>query len=204
MLLTMESAVEAAERSQETSAAAISASAAKGALLGARGNSGVILSQILSGIAEGIGGRKSFSSLDLANAFHIASEQAYRVVANPVEGTILTVIKEAYKAASSRAERGASFAHTLMSVVSRAKKTVERTPEMLPVLREAGVVDAGAKGLYYILEGMKDSICRKPAHHLARRSSSQALSTKEEERMYGFRVKTCPSRKYGGSRANRE
>jgi len=188
MFLTMESAVEAMEKSQDTSAAAISASAAKGALLGARGNSGVILSQILKGIAKGIGERKSFSSLDLARALHIASEEAYRVVINPVEGTILTVIREASEAASSTAKRGDSFAHTMVSVVSRAKKTVKRTPEMLPVLKEAGVVDAGAKGLYYILEGMKDSICRKTAHRGAKKSPSQVPSAKENERTYGFDV----------------
>jgi hypothetical protein len=188
MFLTMESAVEAMEKSQDTSAAAISASAAKGALLGARGNSGVILSQILKGVAEGIAERKSFSSSDLANALHIASEKAYRVVANPVEGTILTVIREASEAASSTAERGASFAHTMMSVVSRAKRTVKRTPEMLPVLKEAGVVDAGAKGLYYIFEGMKDSICRKTTHLSAKKSPSQMSSAREKERVYGFDV----------------
>jgi len=189
MFLTMESAVEAVEKSQDTSAAAISALAARGALLGARGNSGVILSQILKGMAKGIGERTSFSSVDLANALQMAREQAYRVLANPVEGTILTVITEASEAASETADRGASFAHTMMSVVSRAKVTVKRTPEMLPVLKEAGVVDAGAKGLYYVFEGMKDSICRKSAgRRVARRSSSKLPAAREKERVYGFDV----------------
>jgi len=188
MFLTMKSAVEAVEKSEDTSAATISAVAARGALLGARGNSGVILSQILRGIAKGIGERKNFSSRDLANALHIASEMAYKVVGNPVEGTILTVIKEASKAASRTAERRASFAHTMMSVVSRARTTVKRTPEMLPVLKEAGVVDAGAKGLYYVFEGMKDSICRKPTQRLPKKSSRQAPSTQEKQRVYGFDV----------------
>jgi DAK2 domain fusion protein YloV len=188
MFLTMESAVEAMNKSEDISAAAISASAARGALMGARGNSGVILSQILRGISKGIGDRKAFSSPDFAYALHIASEEAYKVVANPVEGTILTVIREASEAASKTAERRVSFAHTMMSVVSRAKKTVERTPEMLPVLKEAGVVDAGAKGLYYVFEGMKNSICRKPAHRLPRKSSPRARCSKEKERVYGFDV----------------
>lgn len=190
MFLTMKSAVEAMEKSQDTSAAAISASAARGALMGARGNSGVILSQILKGVSEGVGSREIFSSADLANALHLASERAYRVVANPVEGTMLTVIREASEAASRTAERGASFAHTMMSVVSRAKKTVKRTPELLPVLKEAGVVDAGAKGLYYFFEGMKNSICRKPATRSARKSSSKVSSAKgkKEKRGYGFDV----------------
>jgi hypothetical protein len=189
MFLTMESAMEAVEKSPDTSAAAVAASAARGALLGARGNSGVILSQIMKGIARGIGDKKSFSSLDFANALHIASEEAYKVIANPVEGTILTVIKEASKAASETAERGTNFAHTMTSVASRARMTVKRTPEMLPVLKEAGVVDAGAKGLYYVFRGMKDSICRKPAaHRLARKPSSKQPAAREKERVYGFDV----------------
>ncbi len=188
MFLTMKSAVEAMEKSQDTSASAISASAARGALMGARGNSGVILSQILKGVAEGIKESKSFSSSDLANALHLGSERAYKVVANPVEGTMLTVIREVSEAASDTAERGGSFAHTIMSVVSRAKKTVKRTPEMLPVLKEAGVVDAGAKGLYYVFEGMKDSICRKSAQRPAKKSLHQAPSTRKKERVYGFDV----------------
>ena len=188
MFLTMESAVEAMEKAQDTSAAAISAVAARGALLGARGNSGVILSQILRGMAKGIGERKTFSSSDFAHALEIGSEQAYKVVANPVEGTILTVIREASEAASKTAGRGVGFAHTMMSVVARAKKTVERTPEMLPVLKEAGVVDAGAKGLYYVFEGMKNSICRKPTHRLPRKSSGRVRRSREKERVYGFDV----------------
>jgi hypothetical protein len=189
MFLTMRSAVEAVEKSQDTSAAAISASAARGALLGARGNSGVILSQILKGMARGIGERTSFSSVDLANALQVAREQAYRVLSNPVEGTILTVIREASEAASETAGRGTSFAHTMMSVVSRAKSAVERTPEMLPVLKEAGVVDAGAKGLYYVFRGMKDSICRKPAgRRVAKKSASKLPAATERERVYGFDV----------------
>lgn len=188
MFLTMESAVEAMEKAQDTSAAAISAVAARGALLGARGNSGVILSQILRGMAKGIGERKTFSSSDFAHALQIGSEQAYKVVANPVEGTILTVIREASETASKTAGRGVGFAHTMMSVVARAKKTVERTPEMLPVLKEAGVVDAGAKGLYYVLEGMKNSICRKQARRVPGKSSQRARRSKENERVYGFDV----------------
>jgi hypothetical protein len=188
MFLTMKSAVEAMEKSPDTSAAAISAVAARGALLGARGNSGVILSQILRGMAKGIEDRKTFSSLDLANALRIGSEHAYKVVSNPVEGTILTVIREASEAASTTAEKGASFARTMMSVASRAKRAVARTPEMLPVLKEAGVVDAGAKGLYYVFAGMKDSICRKSSEHSAKKSPSKAPSTKEKEKVYGFDV----------------
>ena len=189
MFLTMESAVEAVNKLENASATAVADSAARGALFGARGNSGVILSQILRGMAKGIQERKSFSTLDFANALHIASEEAYKVVAEPVEGTILTAIREASEAASRAAERGVSFAHTITSVVSRIKKTVEQTPEMLPVLKEAGVVDAGAKGLYYVFEGMKESICRKrPVRRLAKKLPSKISSTKQKEKVYGFDV----------------
>lgn len=189
MFLTMESAVEAVNKLGNASATAVADSAARGALFGARGNSGVILSQILRGIAKGIQERKSFSTLDFANALHIASEEAYKVVAEPVEGTILTAIREAAEAASRAAERGVSFAHTITSVVSRTKKTVEKTPEMLPLLKEAGVVDAGAKGLYYVFEGMKDSICRKqPVRRLTKKLPSKISSTKQKEKVYGFDV----------------
>jgi len=189
MFLTMESAVEAVNKLENASATAVADSAARGALFGARGNSGVILSQILRGMAKGIQERKSFSTLDFANALHIASEEAYKVVAEPVEGTILTAIREASEAASRAAERGVSFAHTVTSVVSRVNKTVEQTPEMLPVLKEAGVVDAGAKGLYYVFEGMKESICRKrPVRRLAKKLPSKISSTKQKEKVYGFDV----------------
>ena len=189
MFLTMESAVEAVNKLGNASATAVADSAARGALFGARGNSGVILSQILRGMAKGIQERKSFSTLDFANALHIASEEAYKVVAEPVEGTILTAIREASEAASRAAERGVNFAHTVTSVVSRVNKTVEQTPEMLPVLKEAGVVDAGAKGLYYVFEGMKESVCRKrPVRQLAKKLPSKISSTKQKEKVYGFDV----------------
>lgn len=189
MFLTMKSAVEAVEESQETSAAAISASAARGALMGARGNSGVILSQILRGMAKGLEEKERFSFPEFANALHIGSEQAYKVVADPVEGTILTVIREVSEEASWVAKRKVSFGRAIASVVLRAKGTVKRTPEMLPVLKEAGVVDAGAKGLYYFFKGMESAICRKKASTRSERASSRAASTsKEEERRYGFDV----------------
>jgi len=190
MFLTMKSAVEAVEKSQDTSsAAAVSASAARGALLGARGNSGVILSQILKGIAKGLEGKKSFSFSDFADALHNGSTQAYKVMADPVEGTILTVIKEVSREASWMAERKTSFGRAIASVVVRARETVKKTPEMLPVLKEAGVVDAGAKGLYYFFKGMENAICKRSASPRSRKASSGTASTaREEERRYGFDV----------------
>ncbi len=163
MFMTMASAVKAVEKSEDLSVAVIAASAARGALMGARGNSGIILSQILRGMADSMKEKKTISSRDLAQALHSASEKAYKTVREPVEGTILTAIRAASEAASEAAGKGASFSRTVASVVSRVRTTVKKTPDMLPVLKEAGVVDAGAKGLYYFFKGMENAICRKPA-----------------------------------------
>ncbi len=186
MFLTMKSAVEATKKAPDLTVSAISSTAARGALLGARGNSGVILSQILKGIAKGLEGKDTFSFNDFTAALHVASEQAYHVVANPVEGTILTVIREVAEAASYAGERHASFTRMIMSVVSQAKKTVKETPELLPVLKDAGVVDSGAKGLYYVFAGMKDAICLKRIPVKNSDGSSLVVTGKEEEIKYGF------------------
>jgi hypothetical protein len=185
MFSTLKAATEAVAGLESSSVATMSASAARGALLGARGNSGVILSQILRGIARTMEAREYFSSSDFATALHSASEMAYRVVVNPVEGTILTLIREASEAASRAAEKGASFRQTVAAVVSQARKTVDETPEMLPPLKEAGVVDAGAKGLFYFFQGMRDSASRKSTSSRATEVPSQPpINT--SPRSYGF------------------
>ena len=189
MFLTMKSAVEAVEKADDSSAGLVAASAAKGALLGARGNSGVILSQILKGMAKGLEGRKTFSFADFAQALHIASEQAYRVVEKPVEGTILTTIREASEEALQVAEKKTSFARAISAVVIRTRESVKRTPEMLPVLKEAGVVDAGAKGLHYFFKGMESAICGRLTRPSSKKAPSFATaSAVQEERVYGFDV----------------
>jgi len=188
MFLTMKSAVAAMSKAPDMTVAGISSTAARGALLGARGNSGVILSQILKGIAKGLEGKVTFSFRDFTAALHVASEQAYQTVANPVEGTILTVIREVSEAASRIGRRRTSFTRMIMSVTLQAKKTVKRTPEMLPVLKEAGVVDSGAKGLFYVLEGMKDSICRKRITVKTEEKTVQEAISKSKEKTYGFDV----------------
>lgn len=161
MYLTLQSATAAAENLSSASAAEVSAKVARGALLGARGNSGVILSQILRGIARGLEMKEHFSTFDFAHALRCASDTAYRAVAQPMEGTILTVIREASEVSTQQVARGASLEQTMVAIVSQAKDTVRRTPELLPKLKEAGVVDAGGKGLFYIFLGMKNSISRK-------------------------------------------
>jgi len=125
----------------------------EGALFGARGNSGVILSQIVRGLAEGFAGRRRFNGLDLAHALASASTAAYGAVPRPVEGTMLTVIREAAAAAVAAAERENDIGVVLGAATDAAEKALARTPSLLPVLRDAGVVDAGGAGLLRLFEG---------------------------------------------------
>jgi len=154
MLLTMRSSIEEAHLTGDSSVSAVAQAIAKGALMGARGNSGVILSQIWRGLAQGLQDKKSFNGSDLAGALQQASTMAYRGISNPVEGTILTVIREASEAGQSQVDSGSDDLISVMeAVVNAANESVANTPTLLPVLREAGVVDAGGQGLYTILEG---------------------------------------------------
>ncbi len=154
MLLTMRSTMEEAYRAPDSSASGVAQAMARGALVGARGNSGVILSQIWRGLAQGLADKDSFNGSELADALLQASEVAYKGLSNPVEGTILTVIREASAAAK---EHASTVSDDVVSVVEAttgaAKESVANTPTLLPVLMEAGVVDAGGQGLYTILEG---------------------------------------------------
>jgi len=154
MLLTMRSTIEEAYQAPDRSASAVAQAMAKGALMGARGNSGVILSQIWRGLAQGLAKKESFTGSDLADALLQASTMAYKGLSNPVEGTILTVVREAASAAQTQASSGNGDLISVMeATVNAANESVANTPSLLPVLREAGVVDAGGQGLYTILEG---------------------------------------------------
>ena len=126
---------------------------ARGALMGARGNSGVILSQYLRGIADRLAGIEDVDGEALAAALEQASDTAWKAVQNPKEGTILTVAREAGEAARRAADGGCSPCDVLEAAMASARTAVERTPELLPVLKEAGVVDSGGMGLCVVLEG---------------------------------------------------
>jgi len=155
MLLTMRSAVEEAYRSPDHSASMVSQAMAQGALMGARGNSGVILSQICRGLAQGFADKETIDGSDLVKALEQASVLAYKGLSNPVEGTILTVAREVAEAAKEQASSGeADLVQVMKAVVEAASKSVANTPNLLPVLMEAGVVDAGGQGLCTILEGV--------------------------------------------------
>ena len=154
MSATMQAATRAIEASEETSAGVIAAKLSHGALLGARGNSGVILSQILRGLAQGLDKKQTFTASDLAAAMQAAQQLAYRAVLKPVEGTILTVVRETADAAQFSAGRGDDLVTLVQEMVMAARQSVARTPDLLPTLKQAGVVDSGGQGFCTILEGI--------------------------------------------------
>ena len=154
MLLTLRSAVDETVRVTADNVGEIAAAVAKGALMGARGNSGVISSQIWRGVAMVFEGKETVTAADWASAWTQAVETAYKGLSNPVEGTILTVLTDVAAAARSSAETDDSITRLVETAMNAASESVARTPSLLPTLRDAGVVDAGGQGLYTVLEGM--------------------------------------------------
>ena len=188
MFLTLQSATEAVKDDSSTSAAEISSKAAMGALMGARGNSGVILSQILRGLAKGMEMKESFSAVDFAQALRHASDTAYKSITEPVEGTILTVIRESSEAAVQKTGPDTDLKQTMAVLASQARKTVTKTPEMLRVLKDAGVVDAGGKGLFYVFLGMKNCLTQKVPQCRENNVVINKNGPAGEELVYGFDV----------------
>jgi DAK2 domain fusion protein YloV len=154
MLLTMQSACREIGENPDDDAGAIAQKLAHGALMGARGNSGVILSQIFRGFGHGLAGIRAFDAVQFGAALREGAATAYKGVIKPVEGTILTVARESADAAVAAAADCDDLRIVLEQVVHEARQSVARTPTLLPVLAEAGVVDAGGQGLLVILEGM--------------------------------------------------
>ena len=154
MSLTMRAATKEIADSEETTAYVIVERLSRGALMGARGNSGVILSQILRGLSQGLAAKTTFTAGDFAAALQGAAKLAYRAVIEPKEGTILTVVREVADAAHQSATNGSDMDALLADIVAAAHTSVAKTPELLPTLKQAGVVDAGGLGLAVLLEGM--------------------------------------------------
>lgn len=154
MYLTMLAGVREAQQVESTKIGDVMTAMARGCLLGARGNSGVILSQIFSGFAEVLADKEQAGAADIARAFSSGAQAAYRAVGNPVEGTILTVSRKTAQAIEKASTRSKDPVRVIMLAYRVAKQALEETPQMLPVLREAGVVDAGGKGFLVILEGI--------------------------------------------------
>ena len=154
MLLTMKSALHEITATNANTVGEVARAAAHGALMGARGNSGVILSQILRGIARSLDDQPTITGQRFAAALSEGSRIAYKGVNRPVEGTILTVVREAAAAAEQAAQSNADLRFVLAETVRAADESVANTPKLLPVLAQANKVDSGGKGLFFILEGM--------------------------------------------------
>ncbi len=154
MVLTMQSAYNEVSNLGHRNIGEMAAAVSQGALMGARGNSGVILSQLWRGFSRGLQGKEVLDGPSLVKAFAEARDTAYKGVVRPVEGTILTVAKDVAAAAEAGFQFTQDPIELLERVVKAADESVQRTPELLPVLKQAGVVDSGGKGLFFILEGM--------------------------------------------------
>jgi fatty acid kinase len=162
MVLTMQSAYNEISELGHRNVGDMAAAVSQGALMGARGNSGVILSQLWRGFSRGLQGKEALDGPGLVKAFALARDTAYKGVVRPVEGTILTVAKDVATATEAAIGSTQDPIEILALAVKAADESVERTPDLLPVLKQAGVVDAGGKGLFFILEGMLRHIYDEP------------------------------------------
>ncbi|CAN5896860.1 DAK2 domain-containing protein [soil metagenome] len=158
MLLTLESILKETSEKDYATPEEASKAGARAALMGARGNSGVILSQMIRGAAEVLSKRASLTAESFAAALEGARERAYASIREPVEGTMLTVVKDAAHAARRAMDKGADLPAVIKAAAQEAHASVKRTPELLSVLREAGVVDAGGLGVAIILDGLHASV----------------------------------------------
>ncbi len=179
MLLTMQSALEEVSKASSEDFGAVAQAAAHGSLMGARGNSGVILSQILRGIARSADARKTIESSELAAALKEGANTAYRGIGKPVEGTMLTVARDAADAAVATARTDRDVGRVLRGAIDAARRSLEATPDLLPTLKEAGVVDAGGQGYLLLLEGFQMVVTgeRTPPATLVRKVVRETASS---------------------------
>lgn len=194
MRLTMQKAYDSVSNLDEGHVGIVSETVARGALHGARGNSGVILSQLLYGFSTALRGHEVFDTQLFAYATQKGVDAAYQAVITPVEGTILTVAREAAKAGSAYAETGSDLTEMLDKMIKAGQDTLEKTPDLLPILKKAGVVDSGGQGLLFILEGMARLLSGEPVE-FERVGKSDAESQHwqdalepEDEEGYGYDV----------------
>jgi len=158
MAATMHAIIDRAAACQDGSLSEVCRSIADGALEGSRGNSGAILAQFFSGLADACEGRERLSSQAFADAVHVAVERAFEALSNPREGTILTVMQDWAKQLNQQAEIESDYVALLQDALQRARISLAETPQKLKVLKKAGVVDAGAQGFVHLLEGLSDFI----------------------------------------------
>ncbi|AGI28885.1 DAK2 domain-containing protein [Bacillus subtilis] len=158
MNLSMTSGAREVEQMDTDDIGKVGSALSKGLLMGARGNSGVILSQLFRGFSKSIETKKEINALEFAAALQAGVDMAYKAVMKPVEGTILTVAKDAAKKAMILAEKETDITALMTAVTEEAEASLNRTPELLPVLKEVGVVDSGGKGLLCVYEGFLASL----------------------------------------------
>ena len=188
MSLTFNAGVKDALSCGSESVCEIAKVLSKGLLMGARGNSGVITSQIFRGLAQGVEGMSEINGFQLANALVIGSQVAYKAVMRPVEGTILTVVREAadytYAFASENAD--VSCIAVMDKMVEEAIASLKRTPELLPVLKEVGVVDSGGAGLVTILQGFAAALKGEPVALSDEQGSKESVGASLESEEFGY------------------
>ena len=190
MNLTLTSGAKEVQNRSDNDIYSIAKTFSRGLLMGARGTSGVITSQIFRGFAEALEGKKEINAVELADAFVNGSKIAYKAVIRPVEGTILTVIRESSENLKKKIRTFSSIEDAFKILLHEAKESLERTPNLLPVLKEVGVVDSGGAGLVKILEGMEsmihgDFIERNEAEVVDKNGNAQ-VKADEEESEFGY------------------
>ncbi|WP_035290703.1 DAK2 domain-containing protein [Clostridium sp. KNHs214] len=174
MSMTLKTAVSEIEELKDISLDSIAKKLAKGALMGARGNSGVIFSQIVRGISKGMEGKEQIDAKDFGNSLVEGSKFAYKAVMRPTEGTILTIIRAAGESASKSSKK--DIVELLEEVCKYSEEVLNKTPEMLPALKEAKVVDAGGMGLLIILKAMKEALESKEDYFITKGTSEAKVA----------------------------
>ena len=170
----------------------IAKESAKGMLLGARGNSGVILSRIFSGLAKGLEGKYEADAKTISQAMICGVKEAYNAVSHPVDGTILSVFKDAVNYANGKIDDNTTLDIYFNDFLNELHLSLERTPDLLYVLKEAGVVDSGGAGFVYIIEGMKDALdgnftlSSNDEHHITQKSIDLSKFNEDSELIYGY------------------
>ncbi|MEA4926502.1 MAG: DAK2 domain-containing protein [Syntrophomonadaceae bacterium] len=160
MYLTLLAAAKEGEKNSQETLGKVAKAVSLGSLMGARGNSGVIMSQIFRGIAKVMEGKTEANAIELAQALKAGSDTAYKAVMKPVEGTILTIIREIARVCEKEAQEGHDILGSLLAAVQHGYATLDKTPSMLPILKEAGVVDAGGRGLLFFWEGFIEGLAQ--------------------------------------------
>lgn len=190
MNLTISSGAKEIQNRGDSDVYEIAKAFSKGLLMGARGNSGVILSQIFRGFSQSLEGKKVINAQTLADAFYHGREVAYKAVMRPVEGTILTVIREASETLKNEVTSSMSIEKAFEILIKEANESLERTPELLPILKEVGVVDSGGAGLLKILEGFSSAIngkvIEKSMATVTEGTPTQKAGTKIKEDEFGY------------------